>query len=183
MWTICTSILLYAEMGAKAMWAAAASGADIRGHPGGDLFAAAQKIRQPESRMCTWTNSICVLYIVFVIIWLPIFAHEVFTHLHYRNHCYVRHVNIIHMADIAISLEALRWAAEGAWTIAKTGGSTLRRTSMCTIQKHQSESIDVLQGARCSAECEQYAHSELEFYFDYKARRPVLPATMWIIFT
>lgn len=126
--------------------------------------------------MCTCTNSICVLYIAFVIIWLLSFAHEVFTHLHYRNHCHVRHVNIIHMADRAISLDVLWWAAGGARAVAETGGSTLRRTSMCTIQKHQSESIDVLQGAWHSAECEEYAHSELEFYFDYKARRPILPA-------
>lgn len=145
MWIICTSILLYAEMGAEVMWSAAASGADIRGHPGGDLFAAARKIRQPESRMCTCANSIYVLYIVFVIIWLVSFAHEVFTHLHYWNHCHVRHVNIIHVADRAISLDVLWWAAGGARAIAETGGSTLRRTSMCTIQKHQSESIDVLQ--------------------------------------
>lgn len=82
---------------------------------------------------------------MFVIIWLLSFVHEVFTHLHYRNHCHVRHVNIIHMADRAISLDVLWWAAGGARAVAETGGSTLRRTSMCTIQKHQSESIDVLQ--------------------------------------
>ena len=119
MWIICTFLLLYVEMGAKVMWAATDSGANIGGYPGGNLFAAARKIRQPESRNCTWTNSICALYIVFVTIWLSSFVQGVFTHLQYRNYCHQQHVNNIHIADRTISLDALWWAAGGARTIAK----------------------------------------------------------------